>query len=177
MRRGWRHRATWHGLVLMLGTFAAHGAEETLHFKPPEFLEGPVVTRAATGVTFTFEGQPPYPAARLRITQVTLPPDVPAPDGRRCGEAFLQEIRRQSPDAIWREVDSLQIGALTLGTWRWAGDLGPQARTGLVSCTTTGPDQLLAVVLEDHLTSARDSFPAIRTALRGLSLGAPPDMP
>lgn len=177
MRRGWIRRASWRGLVLLMGSVAAHGAEETLHFNPPAFLEGPLVTRAATGATFTFEGQPPYPAVRLRITRVTLPPDVPAPDGRRCGEAFLQEIRRQSPDAIWREVDDLQIGELTLGAWRWAGDLGPRARTGLVGCTTTGPDELLAVVVEDHLTSARDSFPPIRAALRKLSLRASPDTP
>ena len=146
-------------------------AETDLDFKPPAFLEGPTVTAAATGTTFAFKGRPPQEHARLKITWVVLPPDVPVPDDESCGKAFLEEIRRQVPDAFWQSSGLLEVGALRLHAWRWAGDLGSRARTGIIGCAAE-QGRVLSVAMEDSLGASRDSFPAMRAALRTLNTDA-----
>lgn len=146
-------------------------AEPSLGFVPPTFLEGPALTAAASGTTYSFNGRPPHADARLSITWVVLPPDVPAPDDSACGRAFLEEIRRQVPDAFWQSIGMLEVGPLDLHAWRWAGDLGPGARTGIVGCAV-GPTRVFSIAMEDALGASRNSFPAMRAALRSLNAEA-----
>ena len=146
-------------------------AEPLLDFAPPEFLAGPALTAAASGTTYSFTGLHPHAHASLRITWVELPPDVPSPDDSTCGKAFLEEIRRQVPDAFWQSSGLLEVGELRLHAWRWAGDLESRARTGIVGCAA-GPKRVFSIAMEDSLDASRESFPAMRAALRTLNAEA-----
>jgi len=163
-------------LLAVWGWMTGVQAEPSLDFAPPAFLQGPILTAAASGMTYSFKGRPPHDHVRLRITWVMLPPDVPPPDDQTCGKAFLEEIRRQVPDAFWQSNGLLEVGALRLDAWRWAGDLGSRARTGIVACTA-GPERVFSIAMEDSLQASRESFPAMRAALRTLDAGSPERAP
>jgi hypothetical protein len=165
---GCGHDSRFTLLLTVMGWMAGAQAAPPLNFAPPAFLEGPALTAAASGTTYSFKGRPPHEHASLRITWVELPSDVPSPDDPTCGKAFLEEIRRQVPDAFWQSSSSLEVGALRLHAWRWAGDLGARARTGIVGCAA-GPARVFSIAMEDSLHASRESFPAMRAALRTLN--------
>ena len=173
---GHGRRARFTTLLAALGWMMGTQAGPTFNFSPPAFLEGPALTTAASGTTYSFKGRPPHEHARLRITWVVLPRDVPPPDNTACGKAFLDEIRRQVPDAFWQSSGSLEVGALRLDAWRWAGDLGAKGRTGIVGCAVA-PARVFSIAMEDTLHASRESFPAMREALRMLNADASASSP
>ncbi len=137
---------------------------------PLEFLSGPVISRAATGNTYSFTGNHVHPLARLQITQVEIPASLGKNDLTSCATAFLFEIRKQAPDLYWEKSPSeLRVGKYPLPFWRWSGTISSRMHTGIVSCGIVGA-RYLAVTFQDATRNAPESFPTLKHHLEILEL-------
>lgn len=140
-------------------------AGEPYGFDPPDFLEGPVISRAATGNTYSFHGTGAHPFAALQLTRVELPPGFSQQDVEFCAQAFLTEIEKRSREFFWqRSKHPLETRSHRLQSWRWSGILERGPSTGVVSCGEV-EGGFIAITFEDQLRLAPDSFPAIRSRL------------
>jgi hypothetical protein len=137
----------------------------------PDFLSAPTVARAATGNTYLYLGSEGFPDAELRVSVVEIPREL-LPNGTTpCVEAFIAELRRAHPSLfIKRELTPLNLGPVTAGQWRWSSSSKNQPLlTGVVSCGIYR-DRYVAAVFQDTALNASKSFPAIRAALKDITL-------
>ncbi len=145
-------------------------AVEPIDLGPLDFLSGPVISRAATGNTYSFTGRAAHPLARLQITRVEIPASLAKDDLTSCATAFLFEIRKQAPDLYWeRSPTALRVGPYPLALWRWNGTISSRMTTGIVSCGIVG-ERYLAVTFQDAIRHAPASFPTLRKHLENLDL-------
>jgi hypothetical protein len=145
-------------------------ATEPFGFVPPPFLEGPVISRAAIGNTYSFEGIGTHPQSELQLTRVEIPAALASGDITPCAEAFLIEIKRRAPDIFWQKATvPLLAGEHALDSWRWNGEVAGRLKTGVVSCGIIGA-RFVAITFEDAIRHAPESFPIIRKSLKALAI-------
>ena len=159
--------------ALLLSLVRIGHAAELTGFEVPPFLSGPTVSRSAFGVTYAYTGQPPHAASELQLTVVAVPAQIdgaPAELPAQCLAAFLAELRGR--DAALRVDDTarqVETDHFPMLARRWLSKRGSRPITGVTACGLHH-GYFVSANYADELHGAVQSFPALRAALRRVSL-------
>ncbi len=162
--------STWIALACVLLAVNVRAVPLEPRFEPPPFLRGPLLTRAATGNTYSYLGRTRFPDARLTITLVEVPTALADTGAKACIEAFVHEHRTRLPALVaGPSKQALIVNDIALETWSWLAHANNSSLSGVIACTIHGR-YYLAIAFEDALGNITNSFPGIRRALRSLVL-------
>jgi hypothetical protein len=154
----------WLGIAFLLSPVVS-AADPPFDFVAPPFLASPTLARSATGNTYLFRGTPEFPEVELRLTMVKIPPELEQDDATPCVEAFIAELRKESPNLFTaHSPQQLQVGSLAMENMRWTSSNQTKLQTGIIACGIH-QGHYVAVVFRDRVPQAPRTFPAIRTAL------------
>lgn len=141
---------------------------EPFALERPEFLNAPAVSRAASGITYSYLGTSARRAARLQITLAEVPAAAPDADAKACASAFLGTLEQQYRGFLAvPDTAVLPVGELALEAWRWSGQRGKDFLTGVVACRRVDA-RFLVITFQDTLRSAPETFTVIRARLSAL---------